>query len=137
MPRRAKTLQEKAEAELSTFGLALPETEKGLGMPPTRVLQVRGKMFCILGAKDEPLDALTITLKLPVSAEMAEGLPFVRPSKGWYKQHAWVHAHFGAGDDPFAEMETLKAWIVQSYCAVAPKKLAHAAAGAASRKASV
>jgi hypothetical protein len=89
---------------------------------------VRKKTFVLFGAKGEPLDALTIIMKLPVSAEMAEALLFVRPAKGWYKQHNWVTAHFGPGDDILAEMSTLKGWLKQSYIAVAPKKLGREAA---------
>lgn len=80
-------------------------------------------MYAVFGAKAEPLDALTLIMKLPISAEMAEELPWVRPAKGWWKQHNWVTAHFGADDDVLAEMETLKGWLKQSYIAVAPKTL--------------
>ena len=80
-------------------------------------------MFCVFGAKGEALDALTILMKLPISAEMAEELRFVRPAKGWFKQHNWVTAHFGADDDVLAEMATLRGWLKQSYIAVAPKRL--------------
>lgn len=121
--RRAPTPHQRAEKELAAHGLAFPETTAGLGLPPSRALYVRTKTFCIFGAKDEPLDALTLIMKLPISAEMAQTLPFVLPSKGWYKQHQWVHAHFGPDDDIFAELETLKGWMRQSYCAIAPKKL--------------
>lgn len=117
------TSHQRAEAELTAFGLTLPETVAGQGWATTRALYVRKKMFAVFGAKGEPLDALTLILKLPISAEMAEELPFVRPARGWYKQHNWVTAHFGPEDDVLAEMETLKGWLKQSYVAVAPKKL--------------
>ena len=118
------TPHQKAERDLTRFGLTLPETEPALFIPPMRQLKVRNKTFCIFGAKAEPLDALSITLKLPISAEMVQGLPFVRESRGWYKQHNWVHAHFSADDDILGETETLKGWLLQSYRAMAPKKLA-------------
>lgn len=88
-----------------------------------RALYVRKKMFAVFGEKAEPLDALTTIMKLPISAEMAAELPFVRPARGWYKQHNWVTAHFGPDDDILAELGTLKGWLKQSYVAVAPKKL--------------
>ena len=118
-----KTPHQRAEAELTAHGLQFPETSSGPAWDITRALYVRKKMFAVFGAKGEGLDALTIIMKLPISAEMAEGLPFVRPARGWYKQHNWVTAHFGADDDVSAEMETLKGWLKQSYVAVAPKKL--------------
>jgi hypothetical protein len=118
-----KTPHQRAEAELTAYGLTFPETTAGLGWVPTRALYVRKKMFCVFGAKAEPLDALTVLMKLPISAEMAEELPFVRPARGWFKQYNWVTAHFGADDDVLAEMATLKGWLKQSYVAVAPKTL--------------
>jgi hypothetical protein len=77
----------------------------------------------VFGAKGEPLDALTILMKLPISAEMAEELSFVRPARGWFKQHNWVTAHFDADDDVLSEMATLRGWLKQSYVAIAPRKL--------------
>jgi hypothetical protein len=118
-----QTPHQRAEAELTAYGLAFPETMTGPAWPPTRGLYVRKKMFCVFGEKAQPLDALTILMKLPISAEMAEELPFVRPAKGWFKQHNWVTAHFDAEDDVLAEMATLKGWLKQSYIAVAPKTL--------------
>ena len=117
------TPHQRAEAELTAYGLTFPETTPGHGWATLRALDVRKKTFALFGDKAEPLDALTIIMKLPISAPMAEDLPFVRPAKGWYKQHNWVTAHFRPGDDIFAEMETLKGWLKQSYIAVAPKKL--------------
>lgn len=118
-----QTPHQKAEAELTKLGLSFPETTSGPAWIPARGLYVRKKMFCVFGARGEPLDALTILMKLPISAEMAEELSFVRPAKGWFKQHNWVTAHFDADDDVLAEMETLRGWLKQSYVAVAPKTL--------------
>lgn len=117
------TPHQRAEAELTEYGLTFPETTCAPAWPPTRGLYVRKKMFCVFGEKAQPLDELTILMKLPISAEMAEELSFVRPARGWFKQHNWVTAHFGADDDVLAEMATLRGWLKQSYIAVAPKKL--------------
>jgi hypothetical protein len=121
--RRGKTAHQSAEDELTAYGLSFPEATHGPAWPPTRGLYVRKKMFAVFGEKAQPLDALTILMKLPISAEMAEELPFVRPAKGWFKQHNWVTAHFGPEDDVLAEIATLRGWLKQSYVAVAPKKL--------------
>ena len=116
-----------AEAELLAHGLSLPETDLA---PPSRAgdhfryLRVAGKGFAVFGERGEAPDALTLTVKLPVSAGMVADLPFVRESTGWYRRHDWVIAHFGPGDDVLAELETLKAWMLQSYLAVAPRRLA-------------
>jgi hypothetical protein len=122
--RAGKTPHQQAESELTAYGLALPETAAGPGWPPTRALTVRGRMFFVFGDRKEPEGALTMIMKLPISAEMVQELYFVRESKGWFRQHNWVIARFGPEDDIIAEMDTLKAWMIQSYCAMAPKKLA-------------
>lgn len=112
-----------AEAELIAYGLSLPETEVGQGWSVTRNLRVRGRMFAIFGDKGQPLDNLTFIVKLPISFEMVQALPFVLESRGWYRQHQWAIAYFGADDDILAELPTLKAWLKQSYVAMAPKRL--------------
>jgi hypothetical protein len=126
-----QTPHQKAETALTAYALSLPETDSAPGwhQGQTRYLRVRGKGFCVFGDKDEPADALTMIVKLPVAAEMVEQLYFVREAKGWFKQHNWVTAHFDAEDDILAELDTLKAWIRQSYCAMAPKALAKLVAG--------
>jgi len=127
--RRKLTPHQKAEAELTKFGLTQPETDAAPGWPPTRALRVRGTMFYVFGDKNDTPDQLTMIMKLPIAAEMVQELYFVRESKGWFKQHNWVIAHFDPEDDILAEMETLKAWMIQSYCAIAPKKLARLVRG--------
>ena len=126
---RRKTAIEKAEAELTRFGLTMPETTSGPGWPPTRALNFRKKMFFVFGDRKEMPGHLTMIMKLPISAEMVQDLYFVQESKGWFRQHNWVIARFGPDDDIGAEIPTLKAWMVQSYCAVAPKKFARLVRG--------
>ena len=118
----SETPHQRAEAALTAYGLTFPGTTTGPAWAFTRGLYVNGKMFAVFGDKAQPLDALTITLKLPISAEMVADLPFVREAKGWYKQHNWVIADFGPDDDILAEIDMLKAWLRQSYVAIAPKK---------------
>lgn len=112
------------EDQLTTYGLTMPETTVGPGWGPTRALYMRRKMFFVFGDRKEPPSSLTMMMKLPVSADMVQDLYFVRESKGWFKLHDWVIVRFGPGDDVMAELDTLKGWMVQSYCAIAPKKLA-------------
>ena len=126
---RRRTAVEKAELALTAFGLAMPETSVGPGWPPTRALYFRKKMFFVFGDRKEPPGHLTMIMKLPVSAEMVQDLYFVRESKGWFRQHDWVIARFGPDDDIAAEMPTLKAWMTQSYCGIAPKKFARLVRG--------
>jgi hypothetical protein len=117
------TPHQRAETELVAYGLTLPQTDTAQGWGVTRTLRVKGRMFAIFGDRGEPPDALTLIVKLPISAEMVQDLYFVRESRGWYKQHDWVIAHFAADDDILVEMETLKGWLRQSYVAMAPRRL--------------
>lgn len=130
-PPRKTTPQHKAEAELTKYGLSLPETSVGPGWATTRVLKVRSKMFFVFGDRNEQANELTMIVKLPISAEMVQDLYFVRESKGWFKQHDWVIAHFDAEDDILSELPTLKGWMKQSYCTMAPKTLAKRVQGEA------
>lgn len=123
MARKKQSPIERAEADLTAFGLTLPETILAPGWTPTRALNFRKKTFFIFGDRNEPPGCLTMIMKLPVSAEMVRDLPFVRESKGWFLQHNWVIMRFGP-DDILAEMDALKGWMVQSYCAIAPKTIA-------------
>jgi hypothetical protein len=120
------TPHQRVEKELTAFGLSFPETSVQGGWKTTRQLTVRTKGFCVFGgspSKMDEADELSVIVKLPVAAEMVQELYFVLPAKGWFKQHDWVIAHFGPEDDVAAELETLKGWLVQSYCAVTPKFL--------------
>lgn len=119
-----KTPHKRAEAELTAYGLTLPETTVAHGWAMTRNLRVKDRMFAIFGDKAQPRDELTFITKLPISFEMVRELYFVRESRGWYRQHNWVIAHFGPDDDITAELDTLKAWLRQSYRAMATKRLA-------------
>lgn len=112
-----------AEAELIAYGLTLPETDVvPWASAGSQYMRVRGKGFAVFG-HEARIDELRIVLKLPISYEMIQDLPFVRPSRGWNHQHRWATVLFEAGDDPFSEMETLKGWMRQSYVAMAPKRL--------------
>lgn len=65
-----------------------------------------------------------MTVKLPVSAEMALSLPWVEPTGYGLGKSGWVTARRQAGGD--IDFETMKGWIDQSYRAVAPKALVKA-----------
>ena len=91
-----------------------------------RVVKVKGKVFLFLGGKDEDL---SLSVKLPSSGLIALGLPFASPTGYGLGKSGWVTARFGPKEKP--PLEVLRAWIDESYRAVAPKKLvAGLAAGA-------
>lgn len=127
MPRKAAL--QKAETEPTAFGLAMPGTTIGAGWATTRLLKLRGKMFLVFGDRNEAPGELTLTVQPPISAGMVHRLCFLRQGAGCYLQHDWVIARFSAGDDIKAEMPTLKAWMTQSDCVMAPRGLAQLVRG--------
>ena len=83
-----------------------------------RVAKVGKKVFVFLGKDDA---AVGIAVKLPRSGCEALRLPFTEPTGYGLGRHGWVSARFAAGDG--APVALLKAWILESYRAVAPKRL--------------
>jgi predicted DNA-binding protein (MmcQ/YjbR family) len=86
------------------------------------VFKVGKKVFVFFGGAAGPPDELSMTVKLPVSYEMALTLPDVSPAGHGLWKGGWANVRQGDGEE--IDIDTLKAWIVQSYKAVAPKKLA-------------
>jgi predicted DNA-binding protein (MmcQ/YjbR family) len=116
----AKSNARKAEAELLAFALGFPGAWEDHPWDHT-VVKVGQKVFVFLGGAAVEPDRLSVTVKLPISSEMALILPYVRKAGHGLGKAGWVQADQRSGDD--FDLETLKAWIVQSYEAVAPKKL--------------
>lgn len=116
MGARAKAI----EGELLAFAARFP----GAAIATPRdhsVVKVKGKVFVFFGGAAGPKNALSMTVKLPISAEMALTLPGVEPAGYGLGRSGWVslrQAHAGLIDQ-----RTCKGWIAQSYRAVAPRKL--------------
>jgi predicted DNA-binding protein (MmcQ/YjbR family) len=84
------------------------------------VAKVGKKVFVFLGREGHP-DDYSFSVKLPESGEAARDLPFVSPTGYGLGKSGWVSVRLAeAGDFP---LEELLSWIVESYRAVAPKKL--------------
>lgn len=64
---------------------------------------------------------LQVTVKLPRSAMLALGLPFVSPTGYGLGRSGWITATFRESAKPPLAM--LKQWIDESYRAVAPARL--------------
>jgi len=109
-----------AEQRLIKFALADPQTvlEHPWGHD---AVKVKGKMFATFGGEANPKGEFSLTVKLPVSAEMALTLPWVEATGYGLGKSGWVTARLKSGDD--FDLETMKGWIDQSYRAVAPKSL--------------
>lgn len=100
------------------IALAYPETieERPWGHP---AIKVRGKAFVFMGTSD---GRFGLSVKLPHSNEAALIFPFVEPTGYGLAKSGWISASFAEGDEP--PMPLVRAWIDESYRAVAPKKLA-------------
>jgi predicted DNA-binding protein (MmcQ/YjbR family) len=110
----------KAEQALIKFALTYPEAtlEHPWGHD---VVKVKGKMFASFGGEAGTKGEFSMSLKLPVSSEMALTLPWVEPTGYGLGKSGWVTARLKSGAK--FEIDTMKGWIDQSYRAVAPKAL--------------
>ena len=103
-------------------GLALPEAVEEFPWGHS-ALKVRGKTFVFLNQSDEEL---SLSVKLPVSRDFALIFDWAEPTGYGLGRSGWVSARFGPSDAP--DLELLERWIVESYKAVAPKKLGNTVA---------
>jgi predicted DNA-binding protein (MmcQ/YjbR family) len=99
--------------ELRAFALTYPEAHEDFPWEGDRVIKVRGKIFAFMGS--------AIGVKLTHSNQAALGLPNVRPMAYGLGRSGWVTVELPKGRKP--PIDLLKAWIDESYRAVAPKKL--------------
>jgi predicted DNA-binding protein (MmcQ/YjbR family) len=109
---------EAAFERLRAHGLALPEAVEEHPWGHS-ALKVRGKTFVFLNL--DP-DRLSLSTKLPVSRDFALMLDFTEPTGYGLGRSGWVSSAFGAQDA--IDLELLERWIVESYRAIAPKRLA-------------
>jgi predicted DNA-binding protein (MmcQ/YjbR family) len=109
-----------AEAQLIAFAATFPQAWEDHPWDHT-VMKVGKKVFVFFGGAASPSGELSLTVKLPISYEMALTLPFMSPAGHGLWKGGWAALRQRDGDD--IDLETIRAWIVQSYRAVAPKKL--------------
>ena len=109
-----------AERRLIAFASAFPEAWEDHPWEHT-VLKVGKKVFVFFGGAAGGDDELSMTVKLPISFEMALTLPYVSPAGHGLGKAGWANVRQRDGEE--IDLATLEAWIVQSYRAVAPKKL--------------
>jgi predicted DNA-binding protein (MmcQ/YjbR family) len=106
---------------LREFALSLPGATEDFPWGE-RVAKVNGKVFVFLGLDPVAGGEMGFSVKLPASAEEALELPFTAPTGYGLGKSGWVTAKFGEKDAP--PIGILESWIRESYCAIAPKKLA-------------
>ncbi len=116
----ASTSAKAAEAALIDFAMTYPGAWKDFPWEHT-VVKVGKKIFVFFGGDASAPDTLSVTVKLPISAEMALTLPYVEKAGHGLWKAGWVRVGQRDGDD--FDIDTIRGWIDQSYRAVAPKKL--------------
>lgn len=117
MPK--KTL-ESLELALRDYALTFPEVTEDHPWGH-RAMKVQGKkVFVFLGGEASE-NELSLSVKLPTSRDMAADLPFAEPTGYGMGKHGWVTARFKKVSD--VPLDLMKAWIEESYRAIAPKKL--------------
>jgi predicted DNA-binding protein (MmcQ/YjbR family) len=85
-----------------------------------RVVKVNKKVFVFLGMDRDP-DKFGFSVKLPESKQAALALPCCSPTGYGLGKSGWVSGKLERADQlSFAE---LRAWVLESYRAVAPKSL--------------
>jgi predicted DNA-binding protein (MmcQ/YjbR family) len=105
------------EAALRTHALGFPEAREDFPWGE-RAIKVKEKVFLFLRADDKEV---SFSVKLPQTGYQALALPFVEPTHYGLGRHGWVTARLPARGQH--SVDDLKAWIEESYRAVAPKKL--------------
>jgi predicted DNA-binding protein (MmcQ/YjbR family) len=121
VPAMAKKIDHRPVAKaLRAYALGLPEATEDFPWGE-RVAKVNKKVFVFLGLDPVPGGEMGLSVKLPESSDQALDLPFTKPTGYGLGKAGWVTATFGPTDKP--PVEILKAWIRESYRAVAPKKL--------------
>ena len=104
--------------------------EHALGLPQAwldhpwgeDVAKVGKKVFVFFGTGDLPRSEFGFAVKLPESGEEARLLPFVQPSTYGLGKHGWVTVGLDATSAGFEDL--FRRWIVESFRAVAPKRVA-------------
>lgn len=112
---------------LRRFALRYPEAREDFPWGD-RTIKVRGKIFVFLGRGD---GTLNLTVKLPLSADAALGLPFTSPTRYRLGRSGWVSVRFPAGSE--VPLDLFCDWIDESYRAIAPKTLVRALPSRAER----
>jgi predicted DNA-binding protein (MmcQ/YjbR family) len=119
MESMAKKTLESLELELRDHALTYPEVTEDHPWGH-RAMKVKGKVFVFLGGESSR-NELSLSLKLPSSRDVALDLPFAEPTGYGMGKHGWVTARFAKVSD--VPMDLLKAWMDESFRAIAPKKL--------------
>jgi predicted DNA-binding protein (MmcQ/YjbR family) len=113
---KKKATAASVESELREFALAYPETHEDFPWGE-RAIKVKGKVFIFMRTTE---NEISFSVKLPQSRDIALDLPWAEPTHYGMGKHGWVTAKVDPKDAP---VDMIKAWIDESFRAVAPKTL--------------
>ncbi|HWA73400.1 MAG TPA: MmcQ/YjbR family DNA-binding protein [Polyangiaceae bacterium] len=117
----------RAEAAIAKLAASYPEVTEDHPWGHS-AFKVKGKTFLFLYADG---DGLSVSVKLPESRKQALAHPFAEPTHYGLGKSGWVTARVSAASElPMAEV---KAWLRESFLAIAPKSLAAGLSSAPSR----
>ena len=106
------------QSKIRKLALSYPDTYEDHPWGETAIkIKPTGKVFIFLGSSEE---GFSFSVKLPHSRDMAVDLPFAEPTHYGMGKHGWVTARFKTSKAP---LDLIKAWVDESFRAVAPKKL--------------
>ncbi|HKR62784.1 MAG TPA: MmcQ/YjbR family DNA-binding protein [Thermoanaerobaculia bacterium] len=114
-----KATLESIELQLRDYAMTFPEATEDFPWGH-RAIKVKKKMFFIVGGEKDT-NELSMSMKLPSSRDIALDLPFTEPTGYGMGKSGWVTARFAKPKD--VPVDLIKAWIQESYRAIAPKKL--------------
>ncbi len=109
----------KAFRDLRAAALEFPEVHEDFPWGHSAFKVAKNKTFCFLVLEPKQL---SMSCKLPESHDMALMLPFCEPTGYGLGKSGWVTATFLAGKKA-PPVSLLREWLLESYRALAPKKL--------------
>ena len=112
-----KLTPKKIENELRAHAMRYPGVTEDFPWGE-RAIKINGKAFIFMRADG---DGISLSVKLPQSRDMAVDFPWAEPTHYGLGKHGWVTAKFDSKAKP--PIDLIKAWIDESFRAVAPKKV--------------
>src|SRR5436190_23233074 len=120
MPAMSKT-SDRVNATLRAHALSLPEAWEDHPWGES-VVKVGKKVFVFFGTDETRAAHVAVGVKLPSSADAVLSINGTERMGYGMGKSGWIWAKLAAKDVP--PLELLYEWIDESYCAVAPKRLA-------------
>lgn len=110
----------KATMALREYALTFPEAWEDFPWEE-RVIKVGKKIFIFMGKVDKDGETLHVSVKLPQSGAEVLLEDYAEPGSYGTGKYGWVALQFTGDEAP--PLDRIRAWIDESYRAVAPKKL--------------